>query len=269
VRDGGPAVGPTTLEPVFEAILWGVVQGLTEFLPVSSSGHLRLVPEILSIEPPDLATTAVLHLGTLVAVLAYYRADLKWMLTSLKTDRLARRLVTLLAIGTVPAMVVGLAFSDQVERLQESTTAVGLGLIFTAAVLAIGERFRTGEVKAERAKPLDALLIGLAQAAALIPGVSRSGMTISTGSGRGLSRHESARFAFLLSIPVIFGSGLLEIVDARSQGDLQAELLIGITVAAIVGYAAISFLIKGLARWGMRPFAWYCLAAGVLTVAFL
>ncbi|HDH03173.1 MAG TPA: undecaprenyl-diphosphate phosphatase, partial [Actinobacteria bacterium] len=215
------------------------------------------------------ATTAVLHLGTLVAVLAYYRTDLNWMLTSLRTDRLARRLVTLLAIGTVPAMVVGLGFSDQVERLQESTTAVGLGLIFTAAILAIGERFTVGTVKAERAKPLDALLIGLAQAVALIPGVSRSGMTISTGAGLGLSRHESARFAFLLSIPVIFGSGLLEMVEARSQGDLAAELLIGITIAAIVGYGAIIFLIRGLTRWGMKPFAWYCLAAGLLTVAFL
>ena len=254
---------------MFEAILWGVVQGLTEFLPVSSSGHLRLVPEVLNIEPPDLATTAVLHLGTLVAVLAYYRNDLMWMLTSLRTERLARRLVTLLVIGTIPAVVIGLAFNDQVERLQESTTAVGLALIFTGLVLAASGRLRAGDVTAERAKPLDALLIGVAQAAALIPGVSRSGMTISAGSGRGLSTHESARFAFLLSIPVIFGSGLLEILDARDQGELPAELLIGIVVAAVVGYAAISFLIKGLVRWGLRPFAWYTLAAGTLTLLFL
>jgi len=251
---------------VFESILWGVVQGLTEFLPVSSSGHLRLVPELLGIEPPDLATTAVLHLGTLIAVVAYYRDDLLWIVRNLRTDRLARRLVALLVIGTIPAVILGFLFEDSVEHLQESATAVGFALIFTGLVLLAGEKLSHGNEMAEESKPTDALLIGLGQAVALIPGVSRSGMTISAGSALGLDRHQAARFAFLLSIPVILGGGLLQMLQVSEEGGLRAELLVGMVAAAVVGYASITFLINGLARWGMQPFIVYCLSVGLLSV---
>lgn len=257
------------MDDVLEAILWGVVQGLTEFLPVSSSGHLRLVPEVLGVQPPDLATTAVLHLGTLIAVLAYYRADLIWIARNLRTDRLARRLVILLVVATVPAVVLGLLFESRVEQLQESTTAVGLALIFTGFVLLIGEKLATGKKVAEESRLLEALGIGLAQAIALIPGVSRSGMTISAGSAAGLDRRQAARFAFLLSIPVILGGGLLQMMEVASEGGLRAELAVGVISAAVVGYAAITFLINGLARWGMRPFVVYCLSAGLLAIIAL
>lgn len=251
------------------AALLGLVQGLTEFLPVSSSGHLRIVPDAFGIDPPDLATTAVLHLGTLIAVVAYYRNDLLWIARNLRTEPLARRLVALLMLGTIPAVVLGFLFEDRVERLQESSTAVGLALIFTGFVLMAGDKLDRGGKVAERSSPLDAILIGLAQAVALIPGVSRSGMTISAGSGRGLDRRESARFAFLLSIPVILGGGLLQLLEVADQGGLRADLLIGVVVAAVVGYAAIAFLINGLARWGMRPFVVYCLSVGLLSIIAL
>lgn len=253
---------------MLEAILWGLVQGLTEFLPVSSSGHLVLVPAALSIDPPDLATTAVLHLGTLLAVLAYYRNDLVYLL-KFRTDENARRILLMLAVGTVPAVVLGLAFEGLLEELQESTTAVGVALIYTGAVLWVGSRLATGDKTAEDLTAKDAAIIGVAQSIALIPGVSRSGMTISTGFLRGLDREQAARFAFLLAIPVILGGGFLQALDLADSGGLRPELGVGVVVAAVSGYGAIAVLIRGLSRWGMRPFSWYCWVVGIAAILFL
>ena len=251
---------------MLEAILWGLVQGLTEFLPISSSGHLRLVPDLFGLSPPDLTTSAVLHLGTLMAVLAYYRSDIVWMARGIRRNPVARRMVLMVAIATIPAVVVGTALTDAVERFQESATAVGIALIVTGAVLLstryVDRRFR----RAEDAGIRDAVGIGLAQALALLPGISRSGMVITAGIMRGLSDRQAARFGFLLAVPVTLGAGSREALNVAGTGDLSLGLIAGTVVAALSGYWAISLLIKSLDRWGLWPFAVYCLAAGAIAL---
>lgn len=247
---------------MFNAILWGLIQGLTEFLPVSSSGHLVLIPAILDREGPDLATTAMLHLGTLAAVLIYYRADIAWMA---KWDRPARKMVTLIAIGTVPAVVLGLLFESKVEELVNSPSTVAIMLVVTGIVLLATGLLRQGDKRSEDIGPLDSVLIGLSQALALIPGISRSGMTISAGLVRGMSKVEAARFAFLLGIPVIAGAGMLEMIDFLGSGEpIPGSVWVGVIVAGLSGYFAISVLIRLLTRVGLAPFGIYCVAFGTI-----
>jgi undecaprenyl-diphosphatase len=247
---------------MFDAILWGLIQGLTEFLPVSSSGHLVLIPALLDREGPDLATTAMLHLGTLAAVLVYYRTDLASMA---KFDRPARRMITLLVIGTIPAALLGFIFKDTVADLVDNPNMVAIMLIVTGLVLLSTELLRLGDKRITDIGPLDSLITGLAQALALIPGISRSGMTISAGMVRGVGRQEAARFAFLLGIPVIAGAGLLEMVEFLGSGEsISAEVWVSVVVAALSGYAAITFLINLLGRIGLAPFGIYCVSFGTL-----
>jgi undecaprenyl-diphosphatase len=248
---------------MFNAILWGLIQGLTEFLPVSSSGHLVLIPAILDREGPDLATTAMLHLGTLAAVLIYYRSDIAWMA---KWDRPARKMVTLIVIGTIPAVVLGLVFESKVEELVDSPSTVAIMLVVTGIILLATRLLRQGDKRAEDIGPVDSLLIGLSQALALIPGISRSGMTISAGLARGMTKIEGARFAFLLGIPVIAGAGALEMVEFLGSGEpIPATVWVGVIVAGLSGYFAISILIRLLARVGLAPFGIYCIAAGTIS----
>ena len=252
---------------MFNAILWGLIQGLTEFLPVSSSGHLVLIPALLGKEGPDLATNAMLHLGTLAAVLVYYRSDIAEMA---KFDRPARRTITLIVIGTVPAAILGLMFKDKVEEFISNPRAVAAMLIVTGIILLSTRLLRLGDRTMSSIKPLDSLLIGLAQASALIPGISRSGMTISAGLTRGLTRVEAARFAFLLGIPVIAGAGLLGLIEVVSSGDgVPATVWLGVVVAGLSGYAAISFLLRVLSKVGLAPFGVYCVAFGTLSLVLL
>ena len=254
---------------MLEAIIWGLVQGLTEFLPVSSSGHLRLVPDLFGLSPPDLATSAVLHLGTLIAVIAYYRSDIAWMARGIRRDPVARRMVLMLVIATIPAVVVGITLVEAVERFQESADAVGAALIVTGAVLFsskfVERRIRSAEEMGNR----DTIVIGLAQALALLPGISRSGMVITAGIMRGLSGTQAARFGFLMAIPVTVGAGTREAIAVAGTGALSLELVTGTVVAAVSGYWALSLLIKGLVRRGLWPFAAYCLAAGTGALIWL
>lgn len=251
-----------------QAVLWGLVQGLTEFLPVSSSGHLVIVPEALGVEPPDLAMSAVLHLGTLAAVVVHYRADLGRLLLRSFADPPTRRLLWLLVLGTLPAGLA-LVFESQLEALQASTTAVGIALVGTGVVLWLSAFAQDGRTSLDGASPLTAVLVGFSQLLAVIPGVSRSGMTISMGMARDLSRHEAARFSFLLGVPTIAAAGLIEGIEVVGEGRLGGPELVGILVAAISGYAAISVLLRMLERGGLRPFSYYCVVVGLLTVAFL
>jgi undecaprenyl-diphosphatase len=252
---------------MLDAIFWGAVQGLTEFLPISSSGHLVLIPALLGREGPDLTTVAMLHLGTLFAVLLYYRSDLVRMA---RFDRPGRRMMTIIAIGTVPAVVFGLAFESKLDELVDRPTTVAVMLIVTGIVLLSTMLLRQGDRTAEELSPKDSGIIGLAQSLALIPGVSRSGMTISAGLARGMDRVEAARFAFLLGIPVIAGAGLLSVARAISDGGgITASTIVGMLAAAIVGYWAISFLIRVLGRVGLAPFGIYCIAAGTISVIVL
>ena len=252
---------------MFEAVVWGVVQGLTEFLPISSDGHLVLVPAFVGIEPPDLATSALLHLGTLVAVVTYFRRDL-WALTGFRGDRRARRLLLLLAVGTIPS-VAALFVVGWVSDLQESGSITAALLVVTGLVLAIASRLPLGSRKLDDANPKDALVIGVAQLLAVLPGISRSGLTISTGIGRGFDRSEAARFSFLLGIPAVAGAGLLEGTSLFASGGIPGEAWIGVVVAAVTGYAAIGILLRILVRTGLGPFAVYCIVVGAVALVVL
>jgi undecaprenyl-diphosphatase len=248
---------------MLNAIFWGLIQGFTEFLPISSSGHLVLIPAIFDRPGPDLATTAMLHLGTLAAVLVYYRSDISKMA---KFDRPARKLITLIVIGCIPAVIGGLVFKDQVEELISDPSTVALMMIATGLVLLGTTLLRPGDRRFEDLRPLDSILIGVGQALALIPGISRSGMTISTGLLRGMDKVEAARFAFLLGIPVIAGAGLLEMLDFIGSGEsIPSSTWIGVIVAGVSGYFAISILIRLLTRVGLGPFGIYCVAAGAIS----
>ena len=250
---------------MFEAILWGLVQGLTEFLPISSSGHLVLIPAFLGVDQPDLATSAVLHLGTLAAVVAYYRRDLV-KLTRVRSDPDARRVLSLLALGTVPA-AFGLLVEDQIGSLQEDPTAVAVALLFTGVVLVVSGLFMSGILPLERLPLRGGFLIGIAQAIALIPGISRSGMTITAGMSRGLKRSEAARFSFLLAVPAIASAGAQQSLHLAGNGGVGGEVWLATAVAAISGYFAIAMLLRALNRFGLRPFALYCFI--VATIALI
>ena len=243
------------------AAFWGLIQGLTEFLPVSSSGHLVLVPALLDMEKPDLATTAVLHLGTLAAVVAYYRKDLL-RLTRARTDPEARRILLLLLVGTVPAAIIGLALDGPIDIVFSEPWTAAIALMVTGVVLGFSLLLPAGLRKLGEGRVPDAVVIGLAQAFALIPGISRSGMTITAGLAQGFSRIEAARYAFLLAVPSIAGAGFLKGVDLIHDGGFEAVLLVGVVVAAVTGYLAIALLIRLLARVGMAPFALYCIVFG-------
>jgi len=257
---------------VLAAIIWGLVQGLTEFLPISSSGHLVVVPAFLDslgveVSAPSLAVSAVLHLGTLIAVLVYFRADVMSVLR-MGRDPTGRKIALLVAVGTVPALI-GLPLKSRLESIQDDVTYVGIALLATGVILVIGHRLARGARSLLEGRVSDAVVVGLAQAFALIPGISRSGVTIAAGNGRGFEPIEAARFSFLLGIPAIAGAGLISVPEVLDEGGVGFELLIGLVVAAGSGYLAIAVLLAALRRVGLAPFAVYCFVVGGLTVAFL
>jgi undecaprenyl-diphosphatase len=257
---------------VLTSIIWGLVQGLTEFLPISSSGHLVVVPAFLDllgmeIDQPSLAVSAVLHLGTLIAVLVYFREDVMSVLR-MRRDPDGRRIALLVAIGTVPA-VIGLPLRDTLESFQETVANVGIALIATGLILIVGQRLARGMRRLTDGNVPDAVVVGIAQAFALIPGISRSGITIAAGNGRGFEPTQAARFSFLLGIPAIAGAGLISLPELISEGTFGIELVVGLVVSAMSGYLAIAILLAALRRVGLAPFAAYCLIVGSLTVAFL
>ncbi|HWB88024.1 MAG TPA: undecaprenyl-diphosphate phosphatase [Acidimicrobiia bacterium] len=254
------------------AVIWGLVQGLTEFLPISSSGHLVIIPEFLdrlgmTIDAPSLTVTAVLHLGTLLAVLIYFRSDILKVLR-LTREPEGRKIALLVGVGTIPALI-GLPLKGPLETFQDDVTKVGIALLGTAVILFVGQWLARGSRQLLEGRVPDAVVVGIAQAIALIPGISRSGTTISAGNGRRFEPTEAARFSFLLGIPAIAGAGILSLPDVIAKGSFGAELLVGLVVAAISGYAAIALLLAALRRIGLIPFAVYCLIVGALTVAFL
>lgn len=251
------------------AIVWGLVQGLTEFLPVSSSGHLVIVPAYLTklgvdVSAPDLAVSAILHLGTLLAVVIYFRSDIRKVL-QLRTNPEGRKIALLVGIGTIPT-IVGLPLKDSLESFQDSVTNIGWALVATGVILVIGHRLAIGVRNLIDGKIPDAVIVGIAQAFALIPGISRSGITIAAGNGRGFSPIEAARFSFLLGIPAIAGAGLTQLPDLIGTSEIGIELVVGFLVAAASGYLAIGLFLVVLRRVGLLPFAAYCLGMGLLTV---
>ncbi|MFN2221617.1 MAG: undecaprenyl-diphosphatase UppP [Chloroflexota bacterium] len=258
-----------------EAIILGIIQGATEFLPISSSGHLILLPSILNLDEPNLNAIAIAHQGTLLAVLFYFRHDLwqiiRAVLAGLRAGRpwaeTQSRLGWYIALGSLPAVVVGLLFADNIDRLLASPGPAAAALIVTGVILIIGERLLTGYKNLSGMRWGDALTIGLAQALALVPGISRSGITISAGLSRGLDRETAARYSFLLGVPAIAGAGLLAAVDllqSATASEQILELLVTFAAAAVVGYGCIHFLLNWLRQRTLYLFAGYCLAFGAI-----
>jgi len=243
---------------------WGLVQGLTEFLPISSSGHLVLIPALLDIDGPDLATSAILHLGTLAALVWYYRRDL-WRVAVAPTAPESRTILMLLVIGTIPAAVIGLTLETPIEVIFSEPWIVAVCMMVTGLVLALAALLPEGVREVEHGTWRDALTVGIAQAFALLPGISRSGMTIAGGLTAGFRRAEAARYAFLLGVPTIAGAGLREMLRMIDRGLFKPSLLAGMVVAAISGYFAIALLLRLIQRVGLMPFAAYCVAFGAFS----
>jgi undecaprenyl-diphosphatase len=251
---------------VLEAILWGFIQGITEFLPISSDGHLVLVPEFLGLKAPDLATTALLHLGTLAAVIAYFRVEVASLVRVWSSE--SRRLWILLVVGTIPA-AAALLVEDQVAALQKNPTVSALFLILTGLILLSSVLFRHRNRFMISARPLDALLIGIAQVFAILPGLSRSAVTITTGLARGFRQAEAARLSFFLGIPAVGAAAGLESYRLIQRGGIPTESWAGVAVAAVIGYLAIWLLLRWLTRGSLLPYAVYCLVVGSLAVTLL
>ena len=261
-----------------EAIVLGIVQGLTEFLPISSTGHLRIVPAFLGWDDPGAAFTAVTQLGTLAAVLVYFRNDLwriavAW-LRSLRDPEVRRttdaRLGWYILIGTIPISIFGYAFSDQIEDEARNLNLIGSTLIVLGLILLLAERAGKRERDLEDLTLRDGIAIGFAQALALVPGVSRSGATLTMGLFLNLERAAAARYSFLLSVPAVVLSGVYELKDIGGEGAVgAAPTAIATLLAFVSGYAAIAFLLRFLATNSTFVFVVYRVVLGVVVLSLV
>ncbi len=251
-----------------EIVILAVIQGITEFLPISSSGHLVIAAQVLhqgNAEALDVSDVSItLHLGTLVAILAYYARRI-WQL--LAEDR---RVVLLLAVGTLPAVAVGLTVKFAFESALESPLVTGIMLVVTGVTLLLSSRLPPGARKYQELTIFDALLIGTAQAAAVLPGLSRSGSTICAGMARKLSPESAATFSFLLAIPVILAAGMLEVVSTLRDGATLttdvSHLAIGAAVAAVVGWFSLKWLVEWVKSGRLWWFALWCIPLGIVVI---
>ncbi|NTW55384.1 MAG: undecaprenyl-diphosphatase UppP [Chlorobaculum sp.] len=267
---------------LFQAIILGIVQGLTEFLPISSSAHLRIIPEFMGMKDPGAAFTAIIQIGTLLAVMIYFIKDIISISGAvisgifkgkpLATDE--ARTGWMIAVGTVPIVIFGLLFKHEIETVLRSLYIVSASMIILALVLVVAEKHTANRARdGRRGKAIreigwtDAIIIGLAQAMALIPGSSRSGVTITGGLFRNLDRETAARFSFLLSLPSVFAAGMLELYEVRHDLLASTHDMLNIaaaTVAAFIfGYLSIAFLINYLKRHSTGIFIVYRLALGI------
>jgi undecaprenyl-diphosphatase len=252
---------------IFQAIVLGIVQGLTEFLPVSSSAHLILVPWLLRWRDPGLAFDVVLHLGTLLALLAYYWRDWLDMGMSLADGRqMPRRLLFFLIVASIPGAIIGVLLEKQAETIFRSPVLIAATLALMGIALWAGDSIGSKKRKIEDITFVDALLIGLSQAAAIIPGVSRSGATITTARLLGIDRADAANFSFLMATPIIAGAGILEAHKLLHSG-LNAQLGAGFIASAIFGVLAIAGLLRFVRTRTYQPFAIYRILLGVAVVA--
>ena len=304
---------------MLRAIVLGIVQGITEFLPISSSAHLSIVPRLLGYATPTLAFEVLLHFGTLAAVAAYFARDLwAFVLCLVAPGRLGpeeaatrRRLLGLLALASVPAAAVGFLLQDWADEQTTRPLRASVWLVLTTVIMIAAELYdrartrrearvpaasagtgpetRAGtraerfgraaaapapasadpEAELKRLPVAKAAGIGLAQALALVPGTSRSGVTISAGLFQGVSRGTAARFSFLLSIPAILGAGILKLDELSGATETPAELVAGTVAAAVSGFLAVSFLLRLLRTRTLWPFIWYRVIAGSVFVLLL
>jgi undecaprenyl-diphosphatase len=262
----------------FEALVLGVVQGVTEFLPISSTAHLRIVPALAGWDDPGAAFTAVLQLGTLVAVVGYFLPELLRMLRAtiaVVSDRSRpaeppARMLGYIFLGTVPVGVAGLVFKHAIEGSLRSLWVISIALIVVALALAFVERSARHSRDYDDIRLRDAMIIGCAQALALVPGVSRSGITLVAALAIGLRRDAAARFSFLLGVPAIAAAGIFELKPLLKAHDTNvAALLVGLLAAAGAGYISIAWLLRFLRARTTMPFVVYRIALGALLLALL
>jgi len=250
---------------LFQAIVLGIIQGLGEFLPISSSAHLFLVPWVMGWPYAGLTFDVALHVGTLLAVVAYFWRD--WVLLINDGLRFRRtvegKLFWLLFIGTIPGGIGGYLLEGYAETLFRNPLLVGIMLMVMGVFLYLADSRSASDKNLESVGLKESLIIGISQVLAIVPGVSRSGITMTTGRMVGMSRETSARFSFLLATPIVAGAGLKTMTEL-SPGDINAFFITGVTVSAVVGFAAIKFLLKYLTRHSFSVFIWYRFIAGAL-----
>ena len=270
-----------------EAIILGIIQGLTEFLPVSSSGHLVLFQQLFGLKEAELFFDICVHLGTMVAVIVVLRREIQNMIAALmrlfslagqKKTILQQveadpelKMALLIVIGSIPTAVLGLMFQSIAKQLFSSSFFTGLMLMVTGLLLWLTRRAEPGRkgVGIESFSKTKALIIGIVQGLAIIPGISRSGSTISIGLLLGIDREVAARYSFLLSIPAIIGAGALSLKDSLSHTDPAIRLsLMGAAAAALVGYGALKVLLRMVKKGRLYVFAPYCWLVGILAILF-
>lgn len=273
---------------LLEAIILGIVQGLTEFLPISSTGHLTLAGKfmnLISSEHPEQWTAfiAVIQLGTMLAVLVYFWKDLISIIKDFINDNIIKRisysnqqvnskLGWLIIIGTIPVVIIGLTFKDVIEgALTKNLYIIAASLIVLALILALAEKTAKFKKNIENVTILDSIIIGVAQALSLIPGSSRSGTTITAGLFVGLNREAAARFSFLLSIPAVLASGVLQLYEAVEFLDkaMAVNIIVATIVSGISGYLAIDFLLKFLKKNSTFLFIYYRIGLGIIIFILL
>lgn len=273
---------------IFEAILLGIIQGLTEFLPISSSGHLTLAGKFLNLIPPDepyrwTSFIAVMQLGTMMAVIFYFFRDIIDIAKAFLMENVLKqkkfieqslnaRLGWFIIIGTIPIVIVGLGFKDFIEgAFTKNLYVISLSLIILGIILGVAEK--TGNYKKDitKIKWLDSLIIGIAQALSLIPGSSRSGTTLTAGIFLGLNRETAARFSFLLSIPAVLASGLMELKESLEYINFSdsINLFAATLTAAVIGYITIEFLLRFLRKRTTFIFVFYRIFLGVLILLLI
>lgn len=263
--------------PLYQAVVLAIVQGLTEFLPVSSTAHLTLFPWLLGWKDPGLTFDVALHAGTLVAVLLYFwRLWIDMLRAAAGLGKSGdpkapenRRLFWLLVIGTIPGGLAGFLFEHAAETKFRQPLLIGSAMILVALVMWAGDRLKNRSLGLDHVGLGDSIIVGIAQGFAVIPGVSRSGVTMTAGLFRGMTRETAARFSFLLSTPLIAGACLKKGLEIRHEGlppDMRLPFLAGVIVSALVGYLVIAWLIHFLEHKTFKPFVIYRLVVGLIVV---
>jgi undecaprenyl-diphosphatase len=249
---------------LIEAVVLAVIQGLTEWLPVSSSGHLVIAQNFLGLSPP-LIFDVLLHFGTLIVVVVMFRKDILDIFKILVKGNFKTqegKFALHIIIGSIPIAVIGVIFYDGIKSLFSNLLAAGMALLVTGCVLFVSEK-RLGS---KTMNTLDSLLIGLAQAIALIPGISRSGLTISTGLLRKIDKMNAFRYSFLLSVPAIIGATIIEVEDLVLGNVEMLPIVVGVSVSTLVGYVSLKLLQKIVLRERFHLFAYYCWVVGIIVV---
>lgn len=263
---------------IIKYIILGIIQGLTEFLPVSSSGHLVIFQELLGINKPGILFEIIVHLGTLAAVLIYFRRDIVKIISSIfiwgkrnNTEvKYYHNLLFFIIISTIITGVIGLLFKERLEPVFENLTLVSIMLLITGTILFISDKIKNP--RKERVGWLNAVVVGISQSISILPGISRSGSTIASGLFTGLTRKLATKFSFLLSIPAILGAAILkskELNSLTNSSDLLLPYLIAGVSAAIVGYFSIILLVKLIEKAKLLYFSIYCWTVGLILLVFM